>query len=122
MIPAAAAEARSRCAATIGIASWYGYHWEGRKTASGERFHALAETAASLTLPLGSWVRVTNLANGRSDVVEITDRGPYVRGRIVDLSLGTAMRLDMVERGLARVRIEPCASPKLRKCIRRWRT
>jgi rare lipoprotein A len=106
-----------------GIASWYGWHWEGRLTANGDRFRALGKTAASLTIPLGSWITVTNLDNARSEVIEVNDRGPYVVGRIIDLSLGTALALGIVDQGLARVRIEPfCGDPpqKRRKSRRVW--
>lgn len=91
---------------SFGNASWYGWWHEGRLTADGSRFHAMIETAASLTLPLGSWVKITNLGNGQTAVVRITDRGPHVRGRIIDVSLATANRLGMVRAGVARVRIE----------------
>lgn len=95
----------------FGNASWYGWFHEGRLTASGVRFHALAETAASTVLPLGSWARITNLSNGRSVVVQITDRGPFVHGRIVDVSLRVARELDMIGAGVARVRIDPLPGP-----------
>lgn len=91
----------------FGIASWYGWWHDGRITADGHRFQALADGAASLTLPLGSAAKITNLENGRSVIVRITDRGPFVRGRIIDVSLGTAMRLGMVQAGVVRVRVDP---------------
>lgn len=90
---------------TVGKASWYGPGFHGRKTASGERFNQNAMTAAHKTLPLHSVVRVTNLANNESVVVRINDRGPYVRGRIIDLSKGAARAIGM--RGVARVAITP---------------
>lgn len=89
-----------------GLASWYGPGFHGRRTASGEPFDQNELTAAHRRLPLGAQVRVTNLENGRSVMVEINDRGPYVRGRIIDLSHAAARRLGIVEDGLAKVRIE----------------
>jgi len=90
---------------TVGIASFYGAG-EGSRTASGERFNPRAMTAAHRTLPLGSSVKVTNLANGRQVVVRINDRGPFVHSRLIDLSRSAAEALDFVSRGLAKVRIE----------------
>jgi rare lipoprotein A len=72
----------------------------------------MIETAASLELPLDSWVRITNLSNGKTAVVKITDRGPYVHGRIIDVSLATAQKLGMVRAGVARVRVDPIEAPK----------
>jgi rare lipoprotein A len=95
--------------AQVGRASWYGGAFHGRRTASGKRFDQTRLTAASRTLPLGSRARVTNLDNGRTVEVEITDRGPYARGRIIDLSRAAAHQLRMVKRGTARVRVEPIA-------------
>lgn len=93
--------------ATYGRASWYGWWHAGRPMANGHPFRPLAETAASLQYPLGTWIRITNLDNGRTVSVPVTDRGPYHAGRILDVSLGVARRLGMVEVGLARVRVEP---------------
>ncbi|SOE65218.1 rare lipoprotein A [Burkholderia sp. OK233] len=90
----------------IGRASWYGRGFHGRRTANGERFDMHALTAAHRTLPLGSYVRVTNPATSRSVVVRINDRGPYARGRIIDLSMAAAAALDMRHAGTARVKIE----------------
>jgi rare lipoprotein A (peptidoglycan hydrolase) len=87
------------------IASWYGPGFQGHRTSSGERFNEYAMTAASTTLPLGSYARVTNPDNGRSVVVRINDRGPYVRGRSIDLSKGAAERLGVRRRGVARVEV-----------------
>lgn len=78
-----------------GIASWYGGKWHGRRTASGERFNQHALTAAHKTLPLGTRVHVRNLDNGRSVVVTINDRGPFVRNRVIDLSRGAARAISM---------------------------
>jgi rare lipoprotein A len=88
-----------------GIASWYGKKFHGRRTASGERYDMHAMTAAHRTLPFGTRVEVTDLETGRSVRVRINDRGPFVQGRIIDLSYAAARKLGMVERGLARVRI-----------------
>ena len=87
----------------IGVASWYGPRHQGRRTASGTRFDMHALTAAHRFLPLGTTVRVENLANGRSVELRITDRGPYVGGRILDLSLAAAQRLGLDEPGLGLV-------------------
>ena len=89
----------------VGLASWYGREQEGTLTASGERFRMHDLTAAHRTLPLGTRVLVENLGNGRRVVVRINDRGPYAHGRILDVSLGAARALGMVEAGVARVRI-----------------
>jgi rare lipoprotein A len=90
-----------------GIASWYGGVFNGRKTASGERYDMYAMTACHPTLPFGSVVRVVNLQNKRSVVVRITDRGDLVEeGRIIDLSYGAAQRLAMLKPGLAKVKLE----------------
>jgi rare lipoprotein A len=89
-----------------GRASWYGRAFHGRKTASGERYNMNAMTAAHRTLPLASWVRVTNQTNNKSVVVKINDRGPYVRGRIIDLSSAAAAALDMRGVGTSKVTIE----------------
>ncbi|OUL21410.1 hypothetical protein BV378_26855 [Nostoc sp. RF31YmG] len=89
-----------------GIASWYGYDGSSSRTASGKRFHPEGMTAAHRSLPFGTRVRVTNTHNGRSVVVSITDRGPYIRGRILDLSAGAARILGMMGSGVAPVKIE----------------
>jgi rare lipoprotein A len=90
-----------------GIASWYGSVFNGRKTASGERFDMWAMTACHPTLPFGSLVRVVNHANHHSVVVRITDRGDLVdEGRIIDLSYGAAQRLAMTKLGLAKVDLQ----------------
>ena len=90
----------------VGTASWYGPGFHGKRTASGERFDQNALTAAHRKLPLGSVVKVTNLDNGRSIVVAINDRGPYTKGRVIDLSKGAARKLGIVDDGIAKVRIE----------------
>ena len=90
----------------IGTASWYGEYFVGKQTASGEDFDMYDMTAAHPTLPLGSYVRVTNLRNGRVVVVKVNDRGPVVPGRIIDLSYGAAQVLRFDQRGLQRVRLD----------------
>lgn len=90
----------------IGRASWYGHEFASRRTASGARFDPSRLTGAHRTLPLGARVRVTNLHNGRSVLITINDRGPFYLKRDIDLSLGAARAIGMVERGVARVRIE----------------
>jgi len=90
----------------IGTASWYGEYFEGKPTASGEDYDMYDMTAAHPTLPLGSYVRVTNLRNGRAVVVKVNDRGPIVPGRIIDLSFGAARVLQFEQRGLQRVRLD----------------
>ena len=93
--------------ATYGKASWYGGKFHGRKTASGERFDKWAMTAAHRTLPFQSVVRVTNLSNGRSVQLRITDRGPFGRReRIIDVSEGAAERLGMKQAGVVKIRLE----------------
>ena len=90
----------------VGTASWYGANFDGKETASGEPYHMYDMTAASLTLPMGSHVKVTNLRNGKSVVVRINDRGPVVPGRIIDLSYGAAQAIQMKAHGLQRVRLD----------------
>jgi rare lipoprotein A len=89
-----------------GAASYYSGKFQGRKTAEGERFRQNELTAASKTLPLGARAKVTNDENGRSVDVKINDRGPYVDGRIIDLSKKAAKELDMEKRGVAPVTVE----------------
>ena len=89
-----------------GAASWYGHKFHSRQTANGEVFNMYAMTAAHRVLPMPSVVRVTNLDNGRSVVVRINDRGPYARGRIIDLSLAAAEKIGFRRQGVARVRVE----------------
>lgn len=90
----------------VGLASWYGPHFHGNRTADGERFNMNALTAAHRTLPFDSYVRVTDLANGRSVVVRVNDRGPYEAHRIIDLSARAARDLGITHDGTARVRVE----------------
>jgi rare lipoprotein A len=90
----------------VGTASWYGEDFEGKPTASGEDYDMYDMTAAHPTLPLGSYVRVTNLHNGKAVVVKVNDRGPIVPGRIIDLSYGAARVLQFEQKGLQRVRLD----------------
>jgi rare lipoprotein A len=89
-----------------GVASWYGRKFHGRRTASGEVYDMYAMTAAHPTLPIPSYVRVTHLRNGRSVVVRVNDRGPFLHGRVIDLSYTAALRLDYVRAGSAEVEVE----------------
>ncbi len=90
-----------------GKASWYSIKTNyGTKTASGQRLSNHASTAAHKTLPMGTKVRVTNKANGKSEVVTINDRGPFIKGRIIDVTIGSAERLGFVKRGVVPVKVE----------------
>lgn len=93
------------------LASWYGPSLAGQATRSGEAFDQNALTAASHTIPIGSRVRVTNLANGRSVVVRINDRGPHVKGRGIDLSAGAARKIGLIHEGVGRVSVTILDSP-----------
>ena len=95
----------------VGVASYYAHKYHGRKTASGETYNMHDLTAAHRTLPFGATVRVTNLTNGNSVTVRINDRGPYARGRLIDLSLAAARKLDMVRAGVARVEVAAGPTP-----------
>ncbi len=90
----------------VGFASYYDSRLHGARTANGERYDEKALTAAHRTLPFGTRVQVTNLGNGRSVIVTITDRGPFARGRVIDVSRRAARRLDFLRDGTARVRLE----------------
>lgn len=90
----------------VGTASWYGEDFVGKPTASGEPYDMYDMTAASLTIPLGTYVKVTNLRNGKAVVVRVNDRGPVVPGRIIDLSYQAAKVLKFKDRGLQRVRLD----------------
>ena len=96
--PSTGADAGSQC----GKASWYKM---GSRTANGERMNANALAAAHRSLPFGTQVRVDNLRNGRSVVVRINDRGPFVRGRVIDVTRGAAVKLGMIGTGVARVKV-----------------
>ena len=91
----------------VGNASWYGRGHQGKRTASGEAFDEALLTAAHPSLPLGSRARVTNLGNGKSVIVRVNDRGPFVRGRVVDLSRAAARALGITGDGVTRVKVEP---------------
>jgi rare lipoprotein A len=93
-------------ATQVGSASWYGQRFQNRRKANGERFNRHELTTAHRTLPFGTQVRVTNLENNRSVVVTVTDRGPYSRNRIIDLSQAAAQNLDMIRAGIATVAVE----------------
>jgi rare lipoprotein A len=95
-----------------GIASWYGIPYNGRRSANGEIYDMEKLTAAHRTLPFDTWVEVTNLANNKRVDVRITDRGPFVNGRIIDLSLAAAREIDMVTAGVVRVRIKVIRKPR----------
>jgi rare lipoprotein A len=90
----------------VGTASWYGEYFQGKQTASGEPYDMRDFTAAHPSLPLGTFVRVTNLRNGKAVVVRINDRGPVVDGRIIDVSYNAARALGFKEHGLQRVRLD----------------
>ena len=106
------AEVRGRrLGPTTVTATWYGPGYDGRRTASGERFDPNRLTAASKTLPLGSLVRVTNLENGRSVDVQVNDRGPRARGHGLDLSPAAAQKIGLSDQGVARVKITPVSTP-----------
>ncbi len=89
-----------------GVASYYGRDFHGKPTASGEIFNMRRPTAAHRTIKLGTPVRVTNLSNGRRIIVRVNDRGPFVEGRIIDLSYGAAKKLGFVKQGLTKVKLE----------------
>ena len=95
-----------------GLASYYGPGFNGKRTAGGERFNMHALTAAHRTIPFGTMVKVTNLANGKSVAVRITDRGPFVGGRIIDLSRAAARAIDMIGPGTAKVRVTVMRPPE----------
>ena len=89
-----------------GKASWYGPGFHGRLTANGERYNQYALTAAHRSLPFGTRVRVTNVNNGRSVIVRINDRGPFIRGRVIDLSTAAASNIGMIHHGVVQVRLQ----------------
>lgn len=102
------------CDIRTGFASWYGPKFHGRRTANGEIYDQFKLTAAMRDVPLGTYVLVINLENEKKVVVRINDRGPYIDGRIIDLSFAAAYKLDMVEKGVAQVLVIPleCLSYK----------
>lgn len=94
-----------------GIASWYGRDFHGRSTSSGEVYDMNLLTAAHKTLPIPTWVEVTNLVNGRRVIVKVNDRGPFVDGRVIDLSQRAAQELGMIQAGTARVQVRALGAP-----------
>ena len=111
LLPAPAAAEEPSTQNMEGMASWYGGEFQGRLTANGEVFDTYQFTAAHRTLPFGTIVRVTRLDNGREVDVRINDRGPFVEGRVIDLSLAAAQVLEMTGVGVARVRLAVVARP-----------
>ncbi len=104
----------------VGIASWYGEPFHGRRTSSGEIYDMHRLTAAHLTLPFGTIVLVTDLETGKSVIVRINDCGPYVEGRIIDLSFAAAEKLGIVQKGLAKVGLKVLKYPEIpptKKCL-----
>lgn len=97
----------------VGIASWYGNKFHGHKTSNGEEYNVFAMSAAHKTLPLPSYVRVTNLDTNQSAIVRVNDRGPFHQDRIIDLSYAAAYKIGMMGKGTARVRVELMASPAM---------
>jgi rare lipoprotein A len=102
----------------VGTASWYGSYFHGKETASGEPFNMYDLTAAHPTLPLGTYVKVTNLRNGRTLVVRVNDRGPVIEGRIIDLSYEAARELDLKNQGIQRVRLDLVEPPRTMAALR----
>ena len=98
----------------VGIASWYGRPYHGRRTSNGEVYDMNKMTAAHLRLPFNTWVRVRNLRNRRTVDVRITDRGPFIKGRIIDLSRAAAKQIRMIGPGTVKVRVKVIATPKMR--------
>jgi rare lipoprotein A len=103
-----------------GLASWYGPPYHNRKAANGEIYDMQQPTAAHRTLPFGSLVRVTNVATGASTIVRINDRGPFIAGRVIDLSLAAAKAVDVWRPGVARVRLDVLEAPSDIRSGGRW--
>ena len=103
-----------------GLASWYGAPYHNRRSSNGELYNMHAMTAAHRTLPLGSIVRVTNVKTGNSALLKITDRGPFVDGRIIDVSYAAAKQIDIWQPGVARVKLEVLQTPALIATGGRW--
>ena len=103
-----------------GLASWYGAPYHNRRASNGEVYNMHAMTAAHRTLPLGSIVRVTNMKTGHSALVRITDRGPFVEGRVLDLSQAAAKKLDVWQAGVAMVRLEVLSAPSSLEAGGKW--
>src|SRR5690606_38240052 len=98
-----------------GVASWYGRKFHGQKTANGETYNVYAMSAAHPTLPLPSFARVTHEASGRSVIVRVNDRGPFLRGRVIDLSYAAAAKLGIIGQGSDVVRVEAITHADIRK-------
>lgn len=111
--PKAQATKKSNKPYQVGRASWYGKEFHGKETASGESYDMFRFTAAHMSLPLGTWVRVTNVRNHKSVIVRVNDRGPVVPDRIIDLSYGAAQVLDFRARGIEKVRLDIVQLPEL---------
>lgn len=107
-------------AVQVGMASWYGHPYHGRTTSNGETYDMNELTAAHLSLPFDTTVRVTNLVNGRSLDLRINDRGPFLKSRVIDVSRAAAERLGMIAQGTAKVRVEVVATPEMTKSAT-WR-
>lgn len=103
-----------------GLASWYGTEFHGRFTSNGERYNMYGRTAAHKTLPFNTYVRVINLKNGKTTVVRINDRGPFVRGRIIDLTYTAAHSLGMAEDGVVPVKIEALGYARKKRKAGEW--
>ena len=103
-----------------GLASWYGGKFHGRLTSNGERYNMYGRTAAHKTLPFNTYVRVTNMRNGRKTIVRINDRGPFVRGRIIDLTYTSANELAMVDDGVVPVKIEALGYARKKRQAGKW--
>jgi rare lipoprotein A len=97
-----------RCGSVEGVASFYAGNFIGRKTANGEIFTSMEMTAAHKTLPFGTRLKITNKSNGKTATVRINDRGPYIKGRMLDLSLAAARHLAFEKQGLAQIVVESC--------------
>lgn len=104
----------------VGLSSWYGPNYNRQRSANGDIYDQNAMTAAHNTLPMGSIIRVTNLANGQSAIVKITDRGPFVHGRILDLSLAAAKATGVYRAGVAKVKIEVYSEPSTTSPNGKW--
>lgn len=100
-----------------GLASWYGEPFHGRRTANGEIYDMNKISAAHKTLPLGTWVEVRNLNNQKTLVLRVNDRGPFVRGRVIDLSREAAKKMDIIQTGVAPVMVRAIDARKARKLI-----
>ena len=109
--PKAAVE--SAITTEVGLASWYGHPFHGRQAANGEIYDMEKLTAAHKTLPFGTWVRVTNLRNNKTVEVRITDRGPFIAGRIIDLSHAAAQEVELIGPGVAQVRLDVVNAPRM---------